>query len=168
MAKFKVWHVNVEGMDYEVKAGRANPFKSFALTVNDRPVALPNPFLSQFTGMDAQLQLGSKVAHFVMTGNKMDLAVDGVYLDSGKTYLPNEKIPMWAWIFVAGYIPMFIMGGAVSWGLSVLGTMLTLRTSVKPDKTTITKIMISLGLEIGLWIIWFVVAISLAMLLAAE
>lgn len=168
MASIKTWHVSVEGMDYVVKAGRANPFKSFALTVNDRPMPLPNPFISMFTGTDAIIKLGNKEAHFVMIGNKMDLAMDGIYLDSRKPYHPLSKVPVWAWIFVAGYVPMLIMGGFISYFFALMGMIYTIRTTTSPEKTELNKVLLSLALEVGIWMMYIFIVFLFAWMIGTE
>lgn len=51
--------------------------------------------------VDYQINLPGAACNLVIVGNKMRLAVNGVFLDDGTPYEPVRNIPVWIWVLVA-------------------------------------------------------------------
>lgn len=50
--------------------------------------------------VDYAINFGSFECRLVVIGNKMDLAINGVYQGSGKPYEPVNNVPSWIWVLV--------------------------------------------------------------------
>lgn len=155
MAKKDKWVVEVDGVQHTIE------YKAFfrvKLIVDGKEEILKsnNPIMIL---IDKVIKLGSKEVHFVIMGSKADLAVDGVYLNSKKEYVPLEKIPKWTWIFVgACIIPEIItLGGALVMVIVAAGAMFCIKNSITAGRSTTTKIIINVALTIMVWVLVMVI-----------
>ena len=84
---------------------------------------------------DVPLDLDGTTVHLTAIGRKVDLAVDGVYLNSENPYVPFENIPKWTYILSA----TLSLGGWAFCGLfglclGLLSSTLIISRSVTPQK----------------------------------
>ena len=84
---------------------------------------------------DVPLDLDGTTVHLTAIGRKVDLAVDGVYLNSENPYVPFENIPKWTYILSA----ILSLGGWAFCGLfglclGLLSSTLIISRSVTPQK----------------------------------
>lgn len=129
----KTWRVNVDGMEKEISWKQG--FASGTLTVDGQSQKLKSQ--SYWVQMNDQMfQIGSKTYHFVRIGRKMDLAEDGVYLDSKEPYVPLKNMPSWAWIiFIVLTITGILFGGWPGLFVGLLGGQVALNKSISPKET---------------------------------
>lgn len=110
--------------------------------------------------LDEPVDVDGKACRFVLRNYTPDLAVDGVFLNSGKPYAPNEPIPSWVRTFTAMTIlGLFILMpsipvGAIA-GLAVWrgGEFIAQRSGV-PKKKKVTQYLGFLALA---WLIAVVI-----------
>lgn len=89
--------------------------------------------------------------HIVMIGNKMRLAVNGVYQDDGSAYEPMTSIPAWIWVLVAlSVIGGYCCGGII--GIAVGAVFSTMYITNILKKNT-TKVFICFGVFVVIAII---------------
>jgi hypothetical protein len=164
LARIKEWSTTVDGLKYNISFKPNNWSGKHALTVNGDAVELKKEAFQAFKGIDQPVILGSKEARFVLIGSKADIAIDGFYLDSKKPYMPLEKVPKWAWVFIVLClaIPVIAMGGAVPAVLAILGSMNCVRVSRTPNLKTPIKLLICTAITAAAWILFylFLVVIS--------
>lgn len=131
------WIVTIDGNQHEIiyKPG----FIKGKRTVDGVGTVVKNTnwFIRLF---DEAFELDGKTLHLTAIGNKVDLAVDGVYVDSKKPYAPFKTVPSWVNIvsgilllsgmFTGGYIGMLI--GAIFGILMITQSVSPKRDNPKP------------------------------------
>lgn len=99
MAKEQTWHVTVDGVDHTVTYVRQGLRSSAAtLFVDDGEGRLIWP---RDGYADEPIDVGGKECRFVLREYLPDVAVDGVFLDSGKPYAPIAPLPTWCRVLTA-------------------------------------------------------------------
>lgn len=165
MPKTQQWSINLGNIPYEITFISNQWSGKHKLTVNGKEVDIQRKPFQAFTGIDQPITIGTKEARFVLIGNKADIAVDGKYLESEKTYVPLKSVTWWAWLFVilCAAIPVVALGGVVPIVLAIAGAALVLRVSILPDLKTGIKFLACLGIPVADWAIFaaFVSVISL-------
>ncbi len=166
MAKIKNWKVENEGTMYDISY-KSNAWTGKGiLTVNGEETEIKSKGFQSMAGIDVPIMIGDKEIRFVRVGSKPDLAVNGVYLDSGKEYHPIGKVPWWSWVFavLCIFIPIVAMGGGLPFLIGFGGAMVCVRTSVNPKMKTIGKVLLSLGVVILAWILFAVLMVAMGMI----
>jgi hypothetical protein len=126
------WNVAVNGMIHEI-AFKPGFFKAKAVVDGvSTPIKNKSLFIRLF---DVPLDLDGNTVHLTAIGRKVDLAVDGVYLNSEKPYVPFENIPKWTYVLSA----ILSLGGWAFCGLiglclGLLSSTLIISRSVTPQK----------------------------------
>ena len=145
MAKTKQWELTVDGIEYNVEFYR----KTFSrgLRVNGQDIPLEKS-KTLGTTSETHFILGSKTAVLVIIGNKIDVALDGKYIDSGNDYVPVGSMPKWAWVFIILNGIVVIGGGAIPVALALIGVTFTIRTSISAKMKFIPKILICILITI--------------------
>lgn len=151
------WTVSVDQQDHQVIAENRS-FRMLSLKVDDQPIPVRTSFMSALTQTDIPFLISDKECRFIKVANKMDLVVNGRYLSNQQLYFPPSKTPWWTWIFIAGYVLMFMLGGFVPILGALLGFTYTFRTVKDPNRPTLAKVLTSLGLEFLFWLIVYTVA----------
>ena len=98
MAREQTWHVTVDGTDRTVTAVWPGLRSSaFTLWVDEeaKTIIPHNGYL------DEPIDVGGKECRFVLREYLPDVAVNGVFLDSGKPYAPIAPIPTWCRVLTA-------------------------------------------------------------------
>lgn len=102
--------------------------------------------------IDYQINLPGAVCNLVIIGNKIRLAVNGVFLEDGTRYEPVSNTPTWIWVLVA----VSCVGG---WFLSgLIGLCAGLIISVFAVRFALEK---KIGLVIGLYVANLAIDIAL-------
>ncbi len=111
----KTWTLNVDGINHTIE------YKRNWLIVDGEKYKLKSAnFFIQM--IDYSIHFGDKECRLVVIGNKVDLAVDGVYLGSGQPYEPVGNIPVWVSVLAAiSVIFGFLMN---SWVGACIGALL--------------------------------------------
>lgn len=102
--------------------------------------------------IDYQINLPGAVCNLVVIGNKIRLAVNGVFLDDGKPYEPVSNIPVWVWILVA----ISCVGGWFFSGL--LGMCIGIILSIFSVRFALEK---KNGLAVGIFVLSIVIELLL-------
>jgi hypothetical protein len=112
---------------------------------------------------DDAFEVGGKTLHLTGVGNKIDLAVDGVYLNSKKPYTPIKTVPNWINILSA----ILLLTGMVTGGLiglfigAVFGICMIVY-SVSPKTVNPKPLCIGLALiAIVLQVLFFFLSLNL-------
>lgn len=93
MAKEQTWHITIDGADHKVTYVRHGLRSgTSALFVDEEEGKLFRP---RDGYVDEPITVGGKECRFVMRGYTADVAVDGVFVDSGKKYKPIAELPTW-------------------------------------------------------------------------
>ncbi|MBU0996490.1 MAG: hypothetical protein KKE16_00420 [Firmicutes bacterium] len=123
--------------------------------VNGNPVPLKITFMTGFAGLDQEIELGEKKAHFVLINGKPDLAFDGFFLDSKKEYVPLQGVPKWVWLFVVACIgiPVYTLGGAVPALLGFGGITICVKISIIQKFNTMVKVLLCTAVTATAWIV---------------
>ncbi|BCZ46232.1 hypothetical protein psyc5s11_22990 [Clostridium gelidum] len=145
MAKTKNWELTVDGIEYNVEFYRK--IFSRGLRVNGQDIPLQKS-KTLGTTSETHFLLGSKNAILVIIGNKIDVALDGKYIDSGNDYVPVASMPKWAWIFIILNGLVIIGGGALPFLLAFLGVTISIRTSISAKMKFIPKLLICIVITI--------------------
>ena len=98
MAKQQTWHVTVDGEEHTVTAvwpGLRS--QAFTLWVDEEGKTI----IPHYGYLDEPIDVGGKECRFVLREYLPDVAVDGVFLDSGKPYAPIAPIPTWCRVLTA-------------------------------------------------------------------
>jgi len=159
MAKTKNWELTIDGVEYNVEFYR----KTFSrgLSVNGQDVPLEKSKTLGATS-ETHFLLNSKPAVLVTIGNKVDLALDGTYIDSGKTYIPVGSMPKWGWIFVVLNALVALGLGAIPFLLAFLGVTLSIRASLSAEMKLIPKVIICVLITVVNYVLFFaIVGLSL-------
>lgn len=110
-----------------------------------------------FLGVDVPFVLDGQDARFVAYNKKADVAVDGVFLGSGKRYV---KRPSWVWIFVvlSLLIPIVSMGGALPAVFGMGGACACIGLSKQPIPAAV-RILACTAVTAAAWILWLVLIV---------
>lgn len=131
MAKFKTWTVHVNGQDHEIGIKYGVFRSTIKVDGEERRVKSSSPVLRL---IDEAIFIDGKEIHLTVMGTKADVAVDGVYLTSGKPYVPHSRIPAWANVML---IVLFVVGwlffGVIGMALGLVSGILTLKKSIAEE-----------------------------------
>lgn len=117
----KAWDVNVNGTTHQVE------YKPGKLIVNGQKykVKSQNWFVNM---VDYPITIDGVEIRVVAIGNKVDLAVNGVYLGSGEQYVPLNKMPAIANVFIGiSCVAGFLLCGWLGLLIGVLFSVLYAR-----------------------------------------
>lgn len=118
MDREKQWNFDLDGVAYRITFLLDRKSRHQKLMINGKIEALPDFMYS----LDYAFRLGEHLIHFVFADGKTDLAVDGVFLDSGLPYRSLRKMT-WGWAFVAIHIlslvSLFVVPAILSKSVSV-------------------------------------------------
>nr|WP_314461317.1 hypothetical protein [uncultured Clostridium sp.] len=137
------WNVTVNGMNHEISF-KTGVFKGKAVVDGvSTPVKNNSMFIRLF---DVPINLDGTIVHLTAIGNKIDLAVDGVYLNSKKPYVPFENIPKWIYILSAVlFVGSWAMCGLMGIVLGLLSSTLIIGRSVTPQKKNLVPFSIGVA-----------------------
>lgn len=128
----KKWTVEVDGSPHEVKF-QLGMLKSKIIV--DGAVTLVKSKNAFLRLIDEPITIGSKTLYLTVIGPKVDLAVDGVYLKSGKPYIPLSKVPSWATVILIVLLILgWLTGGLIGILIGVLGSLIVISNSLPLGK----------------------------------
>lgn len=88
----QVWKINVNGKEIEAVFTPNQWSGKHRLTINGKDIELKMSPFQVFVGTDQPINIAGKECRFVLIGNKADIAVDGIYVGSKKTYVPLKSM----------------------------------------------------------------------------
>jgi hypothetical protein len=126
----KKWNVIIDGNDHEI-AFKPGAFRGKKIVDGvSTPIKSTSMFIRVF---DEPIELEGKTLHLTAIGSKVDLAVDDVYLNSKKPYVPLNEIPRWAYGFTAAIIIIgWILSGLVGILVGTIGGVFVIKRSISP------------------------------------
>lgn len=106
----KSWTINAGGQPHEIEI-KFGLIHCTILVDGEKQVAKSaNPFVR---AVDREITVGGKTVHVTALGGHAGLAIDNVYLDSGRPYVPLSSIPLWATVM----IPVLMATGLFLFGV---------------------------------------------------
>ncbi len=125
------WNVTIDGRTHEV-AFKPGVFKGRKVVDGvATPVKSMNWCIRLF---DEPIELEGRTLHLTAIGAKVDLAVDDVYLNSKKPYVPLSNIPGWAHGFTIALIIIgFLLSGLFGTMVGLLGGMFIIFKSISSE-----------------------------------
>lgn len=105
--------------------------------------------------VDYQISLPGAVCNLVIIGNKIRLAVNGVFLDDGQPYTPVNNVPAWVWVFVAiSCVGGWFFSGICGICIGIIFSIFCVRFALeKKNGLAIAMFVLSLVLELVLMFI---------------
>lgn len=92
------------------------------------------------TMIDEAVTVGSKTLRLVVKGRKVDLAVDGYFLGTGKAYEPLLPIPSITWFFVVVNVLLgLFLAGIMGACVGIAGSAICLHTASAQNRSTAEK-----------------------------
>ena len=162
----KSWSVTLGGITHNVKY--QDGFGKRTVTVDGRADPIPTKFIHSIVGLEHPVLLGGQECRLVVapgfTKTTVDLAVNGVFLDSGKPYEPLKKVPGWAWIFVVLCLLIIFMGGAVPMLVGLLGAYGCIAMA-RGKNSTGAKVVGCIAVTVVCWAVVFLVSALIGVLM---
>lgn len=126
------WNVMIDGKEHEIMF-KSGAFRGKRVVDGvSTPVKSTSLFIRVF---DEPIELEGKTLHLTSIGSKVDLAVDGIYLNSKKPYVPLNEIPRWAYIFTAAIIIIgWILSGLFGILVGTMGGVFVIKRSISPKR----------------------------------
>lgn len=156
----KTWNVNVHGVTHtvEYKSGIGGP----KILVNGEKYRAKsqNWFIVM---VDYPVRIDDTELRVVAIGNKVDLAVNGVYLGSGEQYQPLHKIPALSYVFLGiSCIGGYFLCGTIGLLIGILfGSLCYVRLGLKGKTGAV------IGTFVACTLIQIIIMIAAAFLLSA-
>ncbi len=106
---------------------------------------------------DYQISLPGAECNLVAVGNKVRLAVNGVYLDDGTPYEPVRNIPVWSNVLVAvAFIFAAISCGVIGAVISVFVCIAILKSSLdRKYGAAIAIFAVFMAVILAIWVLAF-------------
>ncbi len=126
----KKWNVMIDGKEHEI-AFKPGVFRGKKVVDGvSTPIKSTSLFIRVF---DEPIELEGKTLHLTAIGSKVDLAVDDIYLNSKKPYVPLNEIPRWAYGFTAAIIIIgWILCGLFGILVGTMGGVFVIKRSISP------------------------------------
>ncbi|MDR2598752.1 MAG: DUF1266 domain-containing protein [Oscillospiraceae bacterium] len=148
MYKTSQWKSRIDGFDYSFSHEKVK--RKHILTVNGEPIEIKGGFLSSIIEFDEKFMFYGKEARFVFKKGVPDVAVNGVFLQSGKQYIQR---PAWVMVFIVlcGLIPIVALGGVLPVLIGFGGIALCVSIS-KTSLSTVIKVFLCIVSTIAVWL----------------
>lgn len=130
----KSWDVNVNGTVYKIeyKAG----FGAKIIVNGEKHKAKSQNWWINL--IDYPIRIDDTEIHVVAMGTKVDLAVNGVYLGSGQTYTPLNKVPAISNVFVGiSCVAGFVLEGLIGLMVGVLFSTFYVKKGLEGNKKAV-------------------------------
>lgn len=118
--KHRKWSVSINGQEHIIEFTGCWKYRYHLLVDGHGHTAHSLNMFYQL--VDYQIDFGDVACHFVVNGFKVDLAVDGRYVGSGKAYEPISPIP----VQVTAMAAISVMSGLLHRGGILSGILLGL------------------------------------------
>ena len=151
----KKWNIVINGKENEIEFIPNQWTGKHKLIINGKETQLKSSPFPAFVGTDQTVNIAGKECHLVIIGNKADLAIDSIYIDSQKPYVPLKGIPWWTWIFIAACIavPIISLGGVLPTVAAMICSILCVRVSVTYNMKKSLKILSCFGITLMAWLL---------------
>lgn len=148
------WIININGRCNEVIFKPNKWSGKHKLIINGEEVLLKKAPLQGLVGVDQPIAIAGKECRFVLIGKKADIAIDGIYVDSKKPYIPLESMPWWTWVFIiaCAAVPIISLGGALPVMFSLSCAAGCVKVSVMPNMSEILKVMCCFAISALDWV----------------
>jgi hypothetical protein len=156
--KIQSWTTTINNITYNIEY--TTNFLKKRLLINEVPVKLGHSKTFGIT-RETSFNLGSTTAILVNIDNYSDIAINGVYLDSGEKYVTVKNMPSWNFIFLIFLSLIFIISDEnICSGLfTLLGFYFIIRASVEPSlsirKRVLLCFFITLSMHLFFWSVLF-------------
>lgn len=135
MKRNPIWEVEADGVKHSIQF-KPGVFKSKIIVDGETyKVGSSNKFMRL---IDYAISFGSTKCNLVVIGNKVDLAVDGVFLESQKPYEPISGLPSWIWVLVGiSCLGGWLIAGLFAILIGVIMSMLYIQLGLQKKKKSI-------------------------------
>lgn len=152
------WTTTIDSNNYSIKYN--SKFLKKELLVNEVPITLQ---YSNTFGISREtiFYLGNTTAIFVSIDNINDIAINGIYLNSGEKYVEVKNMPHWNFIFLGLISLIFILsyGSICAILFALLGFYFLIRASIEPSlnqkKRIILCFVITISMHLFYWCVLF-------------
>ena len=153
MKKPVQWESVINDKHYVFSYGKVKG--KHVITANGNPITVKAGFISWCLGLDEKFMLEDIEARLVMDRNTPDVAVNGVYLRSGKKYIQR---PAWVVVFsiLCVVIPIISVGGMLPVFLGLAGISLNVSAS-KTSLPLAARLALCIVITGLAWLCWFLV-----------
>ena len=147
----KMWDVNVNGTVHKIGYKRRGK-----IMVNGEEYKAKS--MNWWVHMvDYPIRIEDTEIRVVAIGNKVDLAVNGVYLGSGEKYTPLHKMPVMANVFMGiSCVGGFLLCGIIGMMIGVLFSILYAKKGLEGNKNAL------IGAFVGCTVIQAIICIIFA------
>lgn len=157
--KTQSWTTTINNVTYNIEY-TTKLFKK-KLLVNKIPIKLQHSKTFGIT-RETSFDLGTTTAILVNIDNDSDIAIDGIYLDSGEKYVSVKTMPHWNFIFLflLSLIFIFSYDSVCSLLFTITGFYFLIRASVEPSleikKRVLLCFLITLSMHLFFWSVLFI------------
>lgn len=157
--KTQSWTTTINNITYNIEY--TNKLFKKKLLVNKIPIKLQHSKTLGIT-RETSFNLGTTTAVLVSIDNDSDIAIDGVYLDSGEKYVSVKTMPHWNLIFlvILSLIFIFSYDSICSALFTLTGFYFLIRASVEPSleikKRVLLCFFITLSMHLFFWSVLFI------------
>lgn len=124
----KIWEVSIDGVKHVIEYKAVYGIK-IIVDGNVNKVKSSNWFINM---IDYSISIGSTDCRLVAVGNKVDLAVNGTYLGSGKPYESLNSIPGWIYVLVGlSTVGGFFFCGVIGMAIGLLMSTLYIKMGLQ-------------------------------------
>ncbi len=163
------WKINIDGTEHNVSFTQNIWSGKITLVIDDRYVELKRKPMQAILGLDQAIKIGGHECRLVVIGNKADIAVDDIYVDSKEPYMPLEGMPKWNWIFIiaCALLPICFVGGVIPVLIAVLGIVFCMRISITPNMSLLIRFLCCAGVSAVAWGVYYLLLFLIYMILHA-
>jgi hypothetical protein len=156
--KSECWTTTIDGIIYTIEY--KSKFLKKELLVNKVPVTLQ---CSNTFGISREtiFYLANTPAIFVNIDNVNNIAINGIYLNSGEKYIEVKNMPHWNFIFLGLLSLIFILSydSICAILFALLGFYFLIRASIEPSlsekKRIILCFTITISMHLFYWLVLF-------------
>lgn len=163
--KTQSWTTTINNITYNIEY--TTKFCKKKLLVNKVPIRVQHSKTFGIT-RETSFDLGTTTAILVNIDNDSDIAIDGIYLDSGEKYVSVKTMPHWNFIFLflLSLIFIFSYDSVCSLLFTITGFYFLIRASVEPSleikKRVLLCFLITLSMHLFFWSVLFILLSILA------
>lgn len=143
------WKVDVDGISHTIEYKKG--FKNKVIIDGEVQKLKSSSCLINL--IDYEIYFGDTKCNLVVIGNKVDLAVNGVFLNKGTKYEPISGLPSWIWVLLAiNVIGGVVLAGVLCMCIGLVFSMFYIQAALEKKK--------------GAVIMWFILSCILQLILA--
>lgn len=127
----KKWEIESDGVKHEIQYKTGLRVK-IIVDGETYKVKSSNSFINV---IDYGINFGSTECKLVAIGNKVDLAVNGMFLGSNKPYEPISNVPAFVWVLIGvSTLGGYLLSGILSLVLGALMSSLYVKFALQKNK----------------------------------